>query len=379
MQALYLLALAPVAETTGDWASYGFRPKRSCADAIARCFLMLSQPRSAKWILEGDIRSCFDKISHEWLLANVPMERSILRKWLKAGFMDGRTLYSSDEGTPQGGIISPTLANSTLDGLQALLKQHFSARIGPGSPRLKVNLVRYADDFIITGTSRQVLEQQVRPLVERFLADRGLELSPDKTVITHIAQGFDFLGQNVRMYGNKLLIMPSKASRRSIIRQLRAIFKTSGSLTAGELVRRLNPVLRGWAYYHRHVVSARIFEDIDHYVWHALYRWAKRRHQNASSQWIIRTYFLRDSGGRTVFTGIAPTPRGPQQVRIFRASSIPIRRHMLVRREANPFDPAWDAYFKDRQALGSVLSPPLPQRSGRGGLSRMRGNSHVRF
>ena len=197
MQALYLLALSPVAETTGDASLLRVSTKtihrrRDRRDA----FILLSQ-RSARlngsWRATSARASTGSAMSGSWPMCQ--WTDSILRKWLKAGFMDKRTLYPSEEGTPQGGIISPTLANLTLDGLQALLKQHFPVR-----SRQKVNLVRYADDFIITGASREVLEQQVRPLVERFLAERGLELSPDKTVITHIEQGFDFLGQNVRMY-----------------------------------------------------------------------------------------------------------------------------------------------------------------------------------
>jgi RNA-directed DNA polymerase len=351
MQALYLMALVPVAETTGDGASYGFRPRRSTADAIAKCFILLSRERSPQWVLEGDIRSCFDRISHEWLLANVPMDRSILRKWLKAGFMDRRTLYPSADGTPQGGIISPTLANLTLDGLQVLLRQRFPVR-----SHQKVNLVRYADDFIITGASREVLERQVRPLVERFLAERGLQLSSDKTVITHIEQGFDFLGQNLRMYRDKLLIKPSKASRHSIVRHVRAIIKTSGSLSPGELVRRLNPVLRGWTYYHRHVVSSRVFAAIDHHVWHALYCWARRRHPKKGYRWVRRRYFLPHEGRREVFTGCVVTPTGVRTVRIFHCDSVPVRRHVLVRKDANPFDPACDAYFASRRPIRSVVS-----------------------
>jgi RNA-directed DNA polymerase len=329
MQALYLLALAPVAETIGDGASYGFRPRRSTADAMQRCFNLLSQERSAKWVLEGDIRSCFDRISHQWLLDHVPMDLSILRKWLKAGFMDGRTLYPSNDGTPQGGIISPTLANLALDGLQALLRHHFSSEHVRNRTRPKVNLVRYADDFIITGASREVLERRVRPLVEKFLAERGLELSPDKTVITHVDQGFDFLGQNVRMYRGKLLIKPSKASQQSIRRQLKGILKDSGHVTAGQLIRRLNPVLRGWAYYHRHVVSSAVFQDVDHYLWHTLYRWAKRRHRGKSSHWIRRRYFLPHGGRSGVFTGILGVGNATHVVRIFSACSLPIRRHSL--------------------------------------------------
>lgn len=352
MQALYLLALSPVAETTGDGASYGFRPKRSTADAAQRCFNLLSQRRSAKWVLEGDIRSCFDRISHEWLLANVTMDRSILRKWLKAGFMDKHTLHLSREGTPQGGVISPTLANLTLDGLQALLRQHYPVR-----SRQKVNLVRFADDFIVTGVSREVLEQQVCPLVERFLAERGLELSPEKTVITPIEQGFDFLGFNLRMYGNKLLIKPSKASMHSVRRQARAIIKASGSLTAGAMICRLNPLLRGWANYHRHTVSSDAFASIDHYIWSALYRWARRRHPKKSSQWVRRRYFLPHEGRRGVFTGTVGDGDAARVVRIFHASSLSIRRHVLVRRDANPFDPTWDVYFNRRRPVRSAVSP----------------------
>jgi RNA-directed DNA polymerase len=354
MQALYLLALSPVAETTGDGSSYGFRPKRSTADAIAKCFLLLSRKPSPTWVLEGDIRSCFDRISHEWLLANVPMDQLILRKWLKAGFMDKHALYASTDGTPQGGIISPTLANLTLDGLQVLLRQHFPVR-----SHQKVNLVRYADDFIITGASREVLEQQVRPLVERFLAERGLELSPDKTVITHIEQGFDFLGQNVRKYGAKMLIKPSKASRHSVVRQVRSVIKGSGHLTAGQLIQRLNPVLRGWAQYHRHEVSSEAFRSIDHYVWHALFRWARHRHPKRSSHWVLRRYFVRHEGKRFVFTGTAGTHAAPHTVRIFHTRSIPIRRHVLIRGDTNPFDPADAAYFdhRRRHVPHSVLFP----------------------
>jgi RNA-directed DNA polymerase len=355
MQALYLLALAPVAETTGDESSYGFRPRRSTADALQKCFFLLSRRKSAKWVLEGDIRSCFDRISHEWLLANVPMDRLILRKWLKAGFMDKRTLYPSTDGTPQGGIISPTLANLALDGLQALLRQNFPVR-----SHQKVNLVKYADDFIITGASREVLEQQVRPLVERFLAERGLELSPDKTVITHVEQGFDFLGKNVRMYRDKLLIKPSKASVHSVVRQARLVIRGAGCLTAGQLICQLNPFLRGWANYHRHAVSSGTFVSIDYFIWHALFRWAKRRHRRKSPNWVLRRYFPPYKGRRFEFTGTIGTREASRTVRIFQTHSIPIRRHVLVRGDANPFDPQWDDYFRNRRprpTRNSIVSP----------------------
>jgi RNA-directed DNA polymerase len=198
MQALHLLALLPVAETTADNNSYGFRPERCPADAIGHCFLALRGGGNAhaEWVLEGDIRGCFDNINHEWMLRHIPTDKVVLRQWLKAGFMENRTLFPTEAGTPQGGIISPTLANLTLDGLQMLLQQRFPMKRVNGVPvNPKIHLIRYADDFIITGADKAVLENEVKPLVEQFLRDRGLQLSPEKTCITHIGQGFDFLGQ----------------------------------------------------------------------------------------------------------------------------------------------------------------------------------------
>ena len=191
MQALYLLALDPMAETTADPNSYGFRKERSPADAIEQCFIALGKTRSPQWILEGDIKACFDKISHEWLLAHIPMDKSILRKWLKAGFIEKQVLHPTEEGTPQGGICSPVIANLALDGLERkLLERYPKPKTGYNA---KVNYVRFADDFIVTGISKELLEQEVKPLIEQFMRERGLTLSQEKTIITHINDGFDFL------------------------------------------------------------------------------------------------------------------------------------------------------------------------------------------
>ncbi len=189
MQALYKLTLAPVAETTADQNSYGFRESRSCADAVAAAFNALSKPNSAPWVLEGDIKGCFDNISHEWMLKNIPMDKQILQKWLKAGYVENGKLFPTRKGAPQGGIASPTLMNMTLDGLEETVRNAVPRRS-------RVNFVRYADDFIITGKSKRLLEKNVKPAVEAFLKDRGLTLSPEKTMITHITNGFEFLGQN---------------------------------------------------------------------------------------------------------------------------------------------------------------------------------------
>src|SRR5262245_55883585 len=240
MQALYLLGLDPIAETLADGHSYGFRRERCCADALDECHKILRGPPGPSWILEGDIKACFYRISHPWLIENIPMDKEVLRKWLKAGFLEKHVLFATTEGTPQGGIISPALANRALDGLQESLERRFSdtrRRRAEG----KVHLVRYADDFIITGTSRVLLRREVQPLVEHFLRERGLELSHEKTRITHLEDGFDFLGQQVRRCGNgKVLIKPSKRSVQTFLSGIQETIDNSGGMTRGDLIRRLN-------------------------------------------------------------------------------------------------------------------------------------------
>lgn len=351
MQALHLLALAPVAETTGDDNSYGFRPERSTADAIEQCFRALSGKDSATWVLEGDIRGCFDNISHEWMLRHVPMDKGVLRKWLKAGFVENRVLFPTEAGTPQGGIISPTLANLTLDGLEHLLKERFPTRNPPKQmPNSKVHLVRYADDFIITGRSKELLENEVKPLVEQFLRDRGLQLSPEKTCITPIAQGFDFLGQHLRKLGGKLLIQPSRKNMHNFLGKVRQLIHRNCGLSQTDLIRLLNPIIRGWANYHRHVVAKRWFKKVEWVLWHCLWRWAKRRHPGKGHRWRVQRYW-HTIGDKQVFavdTG-ERTPSGePRWLKLVQPTEIRIRRHVKIRSAANPFAPSWFAYFENR-------------------------------
>jgi len=367
MQALYLLAVAPVAEVTGDPNSYGFRPNRSTADAIEQCFIALSRPHSAHWILEGDLKSCFDRISHEWILTHAPMDRIILRKWLKAGFMDKYILTPMEEGAPQGGPLSPVLANLTLDGLEGMLKQAFPRCQRKGATAPKVNVVRYADDFIITGSSKELLEDEVKPLVEHFMRERGLELSQEKTVITHIEEGFDFLGQNVRKYHGTMLIKPSQQNVLTFLDNVREIIKKNTSSTAGTLILQLNPVIRGWALYHRHVVSADIFKSVDDAIFKALWRWARRRHPKKRAPWVRKKYFWTQGTRHWRFNGTVPATKGHTLVlRLFLAATLPITRHVKVRSEANPYDPADEMYFEER--LGASMQHTL---SGKGLLLRL--------
>ena len=279
MQALYLLGLDPIAESQADGHSYGFRRERRCADAMAQTHNLLSHRHGPEWILEGDIKACFDKISHEWLLTHVPMDRQVLGRWLRAGFLEEQAWFATTEGTPQGGIVSPALANWTLDGLQRLLADRFAGT--PKQRRMnKVHLVRYADDFLITGTSKELLRDQVQPLVAHFLKGRGLELSHEKTRITHVEEGFDFLGQDVRRYRcGKVLIKPSSSSVKTFLSKIQETIDGSGSLTAGELIRRLNQQIKGWTMYHRYASSKRTFTNVDHRIFRMVWRWCRRRHR----------------------------------------------------------------------------------------------------
>ncbi len=353
MQALHLLALEPVAETTADPNSYGFRTGRSAADAIEQCFNCLGKPKNAKWVLEGDIRSCFDRISHPWLLANVPMEKAVLRQWLEAGYMEEGAWHPTEDGTPQGGIISPVLANRALDGLERLLDEKFYKP--KKKRRSKVNLVRYADDLIITGNSKELLEDEVKPLVEQFLRERGLELSAEKTRITPISEGYDFLGHTLRAYGSKLLTKPSKAGVQALLGKVREVVNAHKGATAGQLIVHLNPVIRGWANYYRHAVSSATFDYVDYAIFKALWQWALRMHSKKGKRWVRAKYF-RNHGGRSwTFTGeITGRDGKPCPVYLSYAGDVRIRRHVKIKAEANPFDPAWEVYFEERLGVQMV-------------------------
>jgi len=239
-QALHLQGLEPVAETRADPHSYGFRRNRGTQDAIERVFDLLAKKTSASWILEGDIKGCFDNFGHGWLESHILMEKKILSGWLKAGYVESGKLFPTEAGTPQGGIASPTIANIALDGLEALLTERFGST-ARSLNRSRVRLVRYADDFIITGASEELLEHEVKPSVEAFLAARGLELSQEKTTITHISEGFDFLGQNVRKYGGKLLIKPSAKNVKAFLDKVRETIRVNRSAKLETLINLLNP------------------------------------------------------------------------------------------------------------------------------------------
>ena len=350
MQALHALALKPIAETVGDRNSYGFREGRSCADAIGQCFCALAKSYAPVWVLEGDIKSCFDRISHNWLLANIPMDARMLRLWLQAGYWEKSRLFPTSEGTPQGGIISPLLANLTLDGMEQAIRSRIKIR------RDQVNFIRYADDFVVTARNKETLEQIVKPAVVAFLAERGLELSEQKTTITHIETGFNFLGQNVRKYKNKLVIKPAKDGLKALVQKTRDHIKGMHGQTAATLISKLNPIIRGWANYHRHVCSRKTFWTADHIIHNQVLLWARRTHPNKSYGWLRRKYLTL--GGTFGFATRIRNSTGISQVlRLYSIAKTVIERHIKVRGESNPYDPVYTQYFERRRRCAGRTLP----------------------
>jgi len=262
------------------------------------------------------------------MLKNIQMDTIILRKWLEAGYIESNIKYPTLKGTPQGGIISPTIANMALDGLEQAIKDAVPRR-------QRVNFVRYADDFIVTGKSQKILEQKIKPAIEKFLSERGLKLSEEKTCITYIKHGFTFLGQTFRKHGNTLHITPSKEGVQSLIRKVGNIIRNHVSVPMEALFKKLNSVLRGWANYHRHVVSSEAFSRVDTYVFEQLLRMVRRRHQNKTKGWLIRKYW--SAAGKHVFSIFHKDKKKTRILKIIRVSSIGIKRHIKINPVLNLF------------------------------------------
>ena len=246
------------------------------------------------------------------------------------------------------------IANLALDGLERVLKTHAASPTQQGQ-RAKVNLVRWADDFIITGNSYELLEHEITPVVEQFLHERGLELSPEKTRITHIENGFDFLGHHVRKYAGKFLTKPARKNVKAFLEKVRNIVKANKQATTANLIAQLNPVVRGWANYHRHGASKVTFMKADAAIFKALWYWAKRRHPNKSRSWVARRYFRTRQGRRWIFFGKGVGKRGQaHELELLRAGDVPIQRHVKLRGAANPYDPQWEMYFEERLRVKMV-------------------------
>jgi RNA-directed DNA polymerase len=347
MQALVTLALEPEWEPRFEANSYGFRPGRCTMDAIEAIFRALSHTGSAQWVLDADIAKCFDQIDHAALLGRLPVFTTTIRRWLKAGVVELGTLKAATMGTPQGGVISPLLANIALDGMERL----FGAERPDGRqvvPSLRkgndrgISLIRYADDFVVTAPSREVLENDVVPRLAVFLADRGLELSAAKTRIVHVNDGFDFLGFNIRRFPNgKLLVRPQKEKVSAHRRALSAFLRDNRQRPTAEVIMALSPVIRGWCNYYRYAVAKRTFSVLDDHVWRITYKWAKRRHPNKTRHWVVNRYFGVDRGqGWVLCDG---------RLRLPRHNETRVSRFVKVKGKVSPFDPSLRDYWQDRR------------------------------
>ena len=353
MQMVVKNALEPRFEAEFEAQSYGFRPGRCCQDAIEEVYVALNNGAVGhhRYILDADIQGAFDHISQAFILRRIgPMPgRELIKQWLKAGYWEHGALHRTTEGTPQGGVISPLLANIALDGL--------AKQLGKG-----YRVARYADDIVVMATSLPAIEQAC-PVVTAFLDERGLALHPEKTRIVQRTEGFDFLGFHVQMRGEKLLITPQQQKVQALLQDVRSWLKHHQTVSPEAVIRHLNPLIRGWAMYYRQVVSKQTFQKVDYHIWRALWRWAKRRHPKKPKRWIYRRYFAVGKYGATFYAHSRRRPGQTIRLRLERMPAIPISRHVKVKGNASPDDPTLKAYWESRRrkmgrqrvAKGSML------------------------
>jgi RNA-directed DNA polymerase len=353
MQALVKMALEPEWEPRFEANSYGFRPGRCTMDAIGAIFNSLKGTQTkGTWIFDADISGCFDNIGHEPLLAKLPTFTTTIRRWLKAGSVELQTYKPSEAGTPQGGIISPLLMNVALDGMERLFEDlsrngnPIPARLQKG-PNNGISLTRYADDFVVIAPTREQLDAYARPVLERFLAERGLSISEAKTRTVNVAEGFDFLGFNVRKISGKLLIKPQKEKVLAHLRGIKEYLDANRQAPTAVVIKELAPRIRGWAMYYRHVVSSEVFAYADHRLWLSLWAWARRRHPNKSKGWIKARYFRKV--GRRDWVLFAGDPKTGLTLASYDATKIV--RHQKVRGRSSPLDPDDQEYWQARRAV----------------------------
>jgi RNA-directed DNA polymerase len=362
-QARVRQALEPEWEARFEPRSYGFRPGRGCADAIAALFTTLKGKSKRVWIVDADLSAAFDRIDHPRLLAALGSfpARDMIAGWLQAGVIEDGAFTPTEEGTPQGGVVSPLILNVALHGLEEAAGVRYQAsgkNAGDTVPGCPV-VVRYADDLVACCHSRQQAEQ-VQARLAAWLAPRGLVFNEDKTKIVHLTEGFDFLGVNVRRYRNgKLLIKPSTAAIRRLRERLASEMRTLRGSNAAAVIAVLTPVIRGWAAYYRTVVSSKVFHSLDTYLWRLTFKWARWRHRNKPRSWIVGRYFGTFNpfrNDRWVFGDRAGADERGSVPHLVKFSWTPIVRHQMVTGTASPDDPDLADYWATRRQR---VKPPL--------------------
>ena len=389
VQALVKLALEPEWEAKFEPNSYGFRPGRSCHDAIEAIFLAIRS--KSKFVLDADIAKCFDRINHEALLRKIntyPILRRQIKAWLKSGVMDNKQLFPTEEGTPQGGVISPLLANIALHGMEERVKQ--IAETLPGSKRdnrFSISLIRYADDFVVMHENLNVV-QKCMEILSEWLRDMGLELKPSKTRLCHTLDsfndakpGFNFLGFNVRQFrvgksqsgtksngsslGFKTIIRPSDEKMKVHYERVASIIDAHKAAPQAALIGHLNPIIKGWANYYSTVVSKEAYTAQDHFIYLKLRAWAKRRHPNKSSSWRTKKYWKTIGGDNWVF---ATAQEGKNPMRLAKHAATSIVRHKKIKGEASPYDGdlvEWSSRMGKYPGVSKGVSTLLKEQKGK--------------
>ncbi|BAZ36914.1 RNA-directed DNA polymerase [Calothrix sp. NIES-4101] len=330
---------------------------RNTQDASCQVFNRLAVGND-KWILDADIKGAFDNISHDYLLKTIGLVpgRELIKQWLKAGYVEMGRIHSTSSGTPQGNILSPLLANIALHGMEEFLAQFIvktRRKYVNGNrcveTRPRYGFVRFADDFVIAARKKEDIDY-IKPFIEGWLNNRGLELNQDKTKMVFVEDGFNFLGFNIRQYKGKCLIKPQKEKVLAKLQEIREWLRKNPHASPEVVIATLNPIIRGWGNYYRFEVSKKVFSYFDSQVWRALYRWALKRHQKKSKKWVLGKYFqqLHQKKSRKFFAKTQDRRDKPKVVYITELSKIPIQRHIKVKDKASPDDPTLRKYWKDR-------------------------------
>lgn len=386
LQALVKLALEPEWEARFEPNSYGFRAGRSCHDAVEAIFSAIRL--KPKFVLDADIAKCFDRINQEALLRKLntfPTIRRQIRAWLKAGVMDGKQLFPTSEGTPQGGVISPLLANIALHGMEERIKQYadtLPTRSGHGKRdnRRNLSLIRYADDFVILHENIAVI-QRCKEIISEWLEGMGLELKPSKTRLAHTfiqyeqeKPGFDFLGFTIQQFptgkyhskqGFKTIITPSKQKQKVHYEQIARVIEAHKAAPQATLISHLNPIIRGWANYYATVVSKVAYSDIDDLTYQKLSAWAKRRHPKKNREWVSKRYWQSIGGDNWVF---ATRKEGLTPLRLLNHADTPIVRHVKVKGESSPYDGNlvyWSTRMGNNPEMPTRVSKLLKKQKGK--------------
>jgi RNA-directed DNA polymerase len=352
MQMLVKFALEPEWEARFEPNSYGFRAGRRAMDAISQIWQTI-RPRGNKktgeWILDADISKCFDNIDHEFLLQQVPVFQKTIKRWLKSGIIEFGTFKRTKAGTPQGGVISPLLANIALDGMERMFGiESKTGRYLTPAERHGINkgisLIRYADDFVVTARTREQITEYILPKLRMFLMERGMKLNEAKTHIVHKSDGFDFLGFNIRFYDRHrriCLVKPAKDRIQKHLLHIKDVLLHNRQAITLDIVKKLNPIIRGWANYYRYSNAKETFNYVDYRIWQMLWRWCLRRHPNKGKKWVRNKYFGIVDGRKWIFGA-------KDGLRLIFAAETPIRKYAKIKRYNSPFDPNLRAYWERR-------------------------------